>query len=235
MVAILPALSAVGTFAGGAGSLAGALGLGGGGPSAGTPTGADYLSLYATQLAPGNTRLTIAAQQLAALTGPYIQGLNTSTALQGSQALGQFNQAAFQAENLTKLYTGVATGYANAGIGNEDLTAKYKTATEFLGPSAAADLTSKYADAASAFQARVLEGESSALNKVTEGQVLAGINASEERNRLASNIANTNLDIRKRQEDTKNALALQRGQFEAWRAKHAIGQSSALAGVKMFA
>ena len=235
MVAILPALSAVGTFAGGAGSLAGALGLGGGGPSAGTPTGADYLSLYATQLAPGNTRLTIAAQQLAALTGPYIQGLNTSTALQGSQALGQFNQAAYQAQKTSDLYSGIATGYANAGIGNKNLAANYKTATEFLGPSAAADLASKYADAASAFQARVLEGESSALNKVTEGQVLAGINASEERNRLASNIANTNLDILKRQKDTENALALQRGQVEGQLALKRFGAGMAMAGARAFA
>lgn len=235
MAGPLAALGAIGTFASGAGSLAGSLGLGGSGPSPGTPTGADYVSLYASSLAPGNTKLTIAAQQLAAMMGPYIQGLNTSTALQGSQSLGQFNQAAYRDQKVTDLYSGIAGGYSNSLIGNEDLVAKYKTATEFLGPSAAADLTSKYADTASALQARVLEGESSALNKVTEGQVLAGIDASEERNKFASNIANTNLDIRKRQEDTKNALALQRGQVEGQLALKRFGAGMAMAGARAFA
>lgn len=201
----------------------------------GAPTGADYVSLYATQLAPGNTRMTIAAQQLAAMMGPYYQALNTNTALQGSYNLARLNQTAFKDQKLTELYAGIAGAQAQNLIGNEGLAAQYKTATEFLGPTAAADLTSKYAETASALQNNVLQGESSALNKVTEGQVLAGIDASQQRNQLASNIANTNLDIRKRQEDTKNALALQRAQVEGQLALKRFGAGMAMAGARVFA
>lgn len=230
---VLGALTAFGTAAQGVSSLAGA--FGGSRQDPGAPTGSDYLSLYASQLAPGNTKLTLAAQELASIMGPYVQALNTQTALGASQALGQFNQTFYKNQKVTDLLSGIAGGYANAVIGNEDLAAKYKTATEFLGPSTAADLTSTYAQTVSALQNNVLQGESSALNKVTEGQVLSGINASEQRNKLASDIASTNLDIRKRQEDTKNALAIQRGQVEGQLALKRFGAGMAMAGARAFA
>jgi hypothetical protein len=111
----ISAIGAFGSLAGGAGSLIGALGGGGGAPAG------DYASLYAAQLSPGNVALTTAAQQLAALTGPYLQSLNTNTALQASQALGQFNQAAYKDQTNTDLLAGVAGALQSSLIGNQDL------------------------------------------------------------------------------------------------------------------
>jgi hypothetical protein len=223
------AIAAGGTLLGGAGSLFGALSGGGGAPAG------DYASLYATQLAPGNVALTTAAQQLAALTGPYLQSLNTNTALQASQALGQFNQAAYKDQTNTDLLAGVAGLYQSSLIGNEDLAAKYKTATEFLGPSTAANLTNLFGQTTGAIQRDVLQGESSAMNAITQGQVAQGMRASDIRNQTAAQLASTNMDIRKRQEDTKNALALQRGQVEGQLALKRFGAGMAMAGARAFA
>jgi hypothetical protein len=229
---VLPALAAIGTFAGGAGSLLGA--IRGGGSSQQAPAG-DYASLYATQLAPGNVGLTVAAQELAALTGPYVQALNSNTALQASQSLGQFNQAAYKDQTTTDLLAGLAGAYQSALIGNEDLAAKYKTATEFLGPSTAASMTNLFGQTAGALQQEVLKGESSALNSITQGQVAQGLNAANLRNQTVAQLASTNMDIRKEQERTKNALALQRGQVEGQLAMKRYGAGMALAGAQMFA
>ena len=227
--AALSALGAIGSFAGGAGSLFGALSGGGGAPAG------DYASLYATQLAPGNVALTTAAQQLAALQGSYIQSLNTNTALQASQALGQFNQAAYKDQTNTDLLAGVAGLYQSSLIGNEDLAAKYKTATEFLAPSTAAAATNLFNQTAGALQQEVLKGESSAMNAITQGQVAQGMQAANIRNQTAAQLASTNMDIRKRQEDTKNALALQRGQVEGQLALKRFGAGMAMAGARAFA
>jgi hypothetical protein len=229
---VLPALAAIGTLAGGVGSLFGAIRGGGGQQQA--PAG-DYASLYASQLAPGNVGLTVAAQELAALTGPYVQALNSNTALQASQSLGQFNQAAYKDQTTTDLLAGLAGAYQSALIGNEDLAAKYKTATEFLGPSTAASMTNLFGQTAGALQQEVLKGESSALNSITQGQVAQGLNAANLRNQTVAQLASTNMDIRKEQEKTKNALALQRGQVEGQLAMKRYGAGMALAGAQMFA
>ena len=225
----ISAIGAFGSLAGGAGSLIGALGGGGGAPAG------DYASLYATQLAPGNVALTTAAQQLAALTGPYVQALNTNTALQASQALGQFNQAAYKDQTNTDLLAGVAGALQSSLIGNQDLAAKYKTATEFLGPSTAANLTNLFGQSAAAMQQEVLKGESSAMNTITAGQVQQGLNAANLRNQTVARLADTNMDIRKQQEQTKNQLALQRGQVEGQLALKRFGAGMAMAGARAFA
>lgn len=224
----ISAITAGGTLLGGAGSLIGAA-RGGGAPAG------DYASLYATQLAPGNVALTTAAQQLAALTGPYIQGLNSNTSLQASQALGQFNQAAYKDQALTDLLSGMAGASQSALIGNEDLAAKYRTATEFLGPSTAANLTNLFGQTAGALQQEVLKGESSAMNAITQGQVAQGLEAANLRNRSVAQLASTNMDIRKEQERTKNALALQRGEVEGKLAMKRFGAGMAMAGARAFA
>lgn len=223
------AIGAFGSLAGGAGSLIGALGGGGGAPAG------DYASLYATQLAPGNVALTTAAQQLAALTGPYVQALNTNTALQASQALGQFNQAAYKDQTNTDLLAGVAGALQSSLIGNRGLAAQYKTATEFLGPSTAANLTNLFGQSAAAMQQEVLKGESSAMNTITAGQVQQGLNAANLRNQTVARLADTNMDIRKQQEQTKNQLALQRGQVEGQLALKRFGANMAMAGARAFA
>ena len=223
------AIAAGGTLLGGIGSFAGALGGGGGAPAG------DYASLYATRLAPGNVALTTAAQQLAALTGPYLQGLNSNTALQASQALGQFNQAAYKDQANTDLLAGTAGAYQAALIGNEDLAAKYRTATEFLGPSTAANLTNLFGQTAGALQQEVLKGESNALNTVTAAQAQLGMNAADRRNQTVAKLAETNMDIRREQEKTKNALALQRGEVEGQLALKRFGAGMAMAGARAFA
>lgn len=223
------AIAAGGSLLGGAGSLFGAIRGGGGAPAG------DYASLYATQLAPGNVGLTVAAQQLAALTGPYVQGLNTNTALQASAQLGILNDAINKSDLQSQLLAGVAGAYQSALIGNEDLAAKYKTATEFLGPSTAANLTNLFGQTAGALQQEVLKGESGAMNTITAGQVQQGLNAANLRNQTVAELASTNMDIRKQQEQTKNQLALQRGQIEGQLALQRAGASRALAGAQMFA
>lgn len=224
----ISAIGAFGSLAGGAGSLIGA--LGGGGAPAG-----DYASLYATQLAPGNLGLTIAGQQLAALTGPYVQALNANTQLQASQALGQFNQAAYKDQANTDLLAGTAGAYQAALIGNEDLASKYRTVTQFLGPSTAASLTNLFGQTAGALQQEVLKGESNAMNTITAGQVQQGLNAANLRNQTVAELASTNMDIRKQQEQTKNQLALQRGQVEGQLALKRFGAGMAMAGARAFA
>jgi hypothetical protein len=228
MVALLPAITAAGTLAGGAGSLFGAI-------RGGQQPAGDFASLYAAQLAPGNVALTTAAQQLAALTGPYIQGLNTNTQLQASQALGQFNQAAYKDQANTDLLAGLAGAYQSALIGNEDFAAKAKTSTELLGPTTAANLTNLFGTAAGTIQNTVLGGESSAMNSITQGQVAQGLNAANLRNQVADKLASTNLNIREQQEQTKNQLALQRGQIEGQLALKRFGAGMALAGQQAFA
>jgi len=207
MVALLPAITAAGSLAAGAGSLFGAI-------RGGQQPAGDFASLYAAQLAPGNVALTTAAQQLAALTGPYIQGLNTNTQLQAMGSLMQFESARRKEDANTDLLAGLAGAYQSALIGNEDFAAKAKTSTELLGPTTAANLTNLFGTTAGAIQNTVLGGESSAMNSITQGQVAQGLNAANLRNQTAAELASTNMDIRKQQEQTKNQLALQRGQIE---------------------
>jgi hypothetical protein len=164
-----------------------------------------------------------------------VQALNTNTALQASQALGQFNQAAYKDQTNTDLLAGVAGAYQSALIGNEDLAAKYKTATEFLGPSTAANLTNLFGQTAGALQQEVLKGESGAMNTITAGQVQQGLNAANLRNQTVAELASTNMDIRKQQEQTKNQLALQRGQVEGQLALKRFGAGMAMAGARAFA
>ena len=226
---VLPALGAIGAFAGGAGSLIGAARGGGGAPAG------DYASLYGTEAAPGNVALTAAAQQLSAITGFYGQALNSNTALQASQSLGQFNQAAYKDQALTELLSGMAGAYQSGLIENESLAAKYRTATEFLGAATAAAATNMFNQTAGALQGEVLKGESSALNTVTQGQVAQGLEAANLRNRSVAQLASTNMDIRKEQERTKNALALQRGEVEGKLAMKRFGAGMAMAGARAFA
>ncbi len=222
-------LGGLGMAAGGIGSLIGGI-TGGGSQPAG-----DYASLYAAQLAPGQTALTLAAQQVGALMGPYLTGLNTATSIYGSNALTQL-QSAYDKDKTLTASLGKAADLANAGIiGAETNAANYRTATEFLGPSTAANLANMYGQATAALQGKVLEGESSAANTVTQAQAQLGMAAADKRNQMVSNLQTTNLDIRKMQEDTLNKLALQRGQTESQMALKRMGAGYALAGAQGFA
>jgi hypothetical protein len=96
-------------------------------------------------------------------------------------------------------------------------------------------MTNLFGQTAGALQQEVLKGESSALNSITQGQVAQGLNAANLRNQTVAQLASTNMDIRKEQERTKNALALQRGQVEGQLAMKRYGAGMALAGAQMFA
>lgn len=222
-------LAGAGMAAGGLGSL-----IGGITGSSSQPAG-DYASLYATQLAPGQTALTLAAQQVGALMGPYIGGLNTATSIYGSNALTQLQGAYDREKALTDTYSKAAQEANSAYTGALSTAAGMRSATEFLGPSTAANLANLYGQATSAMQNKVLESEGSAANTVTQSQALAGLNANQARNKMVSDLQGTNLDIRKMQEDTLNKLALQRGQTESQMALKRMGAGYALAGAQGFA
>lgn len=221
-------LGGAGTALGGIGSVVGAF-RGGGGSSA------DYSSLYASALAPGQTRLSIASQELAQMMAPYIRNLNLQTNIQGQQAYDQFSQAINKEQMQAGLQAGIASQYASSVIGNQDLAAKARTSTELLGPETAANLTKLYAQGVSDLQKTGLAGETTLLNPTAQAQATAGLQANLARNQLASDISKTNLDISKMQEDTRNKLALQRGQVEGQLALKRFGAGLALAGQRSFA
>lgn len=233
-------LTAIGTAATGAGSLFSAFSGGGQQPAG------DYASLYAAQLAPGQTALTLAAQQVAALMGPYIGGLNTATSIYGSNALTQLQGAYDREKALTDVYGKAATEANSAYTTALGTAANMRSATEFLGPSTAANLAGLYGQATAALQGKVLENEGNAANTVTQAQAMAGLNASDARNKMVSDLQGTNLDIKKSQEDTLNKLALQRGQTksqlavikgqtESQMALKRMGAGYALAGAQGYA
>lgn len=216
------AAGAAGMFSGLGGALAGGgMALGGLGSMIGGLTGGgsqgDFSSLYAAQLSPGQTRLSIAGQELAQMMAPYVRGLNLATNFQGQQAYDQFNQAINKEQMQSGLQAGIASQYASNVLGNEDLAAKARTSTELLGPETASKLTNLYAQGVSQLQNTGLQSETTLLNPTVQAQATAGLQANLARNQLASDIAKTNLNIQTMQEDTRNRLALQRGQVEGQR------------------
>jgi hypothetical protein len=221
-------LGGAGTALGGIGSVVGAF-RGGGAPAA------DYSALYASELAPGQTRISIAGQELAQMMAPYIRALNFQTNVLGQQAYDQFSQAISKEQMQSGLQAGIASQYASSVIGNQDLAAKARTSTELLGPETAANLTKLYAQGVSDLQKTGLVGETTLLNPTAQAQATAGLQANLARNQLASDISKTNLDISKMQEDTRNKLALQRGQVEGQLALKRFGAGLALAGQRSFA
>ncbi len=190
--------------------------------------------MYAA-LTPGNVALTTAAQQLAAFQAPYLQGLNTNTALQSTGQVGQLNAAIDRAAATTALQSGLAGAYQSALIENEGLAAKTRTMTELMGPSTAASLANTYGLVAGQIQRDVLQGESNTINATSLAQAELGRQAADRRNESVSRLASTNMDIRKEQERTKNALTLQRGQIEGQLALGRAAAGRALSGAKMFA
>lgn len=221
-------LAGGGAALGGIGSVVGA--VRGGGASA-----ADYSALYASELAPGQTRLSIAGQELAQMMAPYIRSLNFQTNVLGQQAYDQFSQSVEKERMAAGLRAGEASAYASSVIGNQDLAAKARTSTELLGPETAANLTKLYAQGVSDLQKTGLAGETTLLNPTAQAQATAGLQANLARNQLASDISKTNLDISKMQEDTRNKLALQRGQVEGQLALKRFGAGLTFAAQQHYA
>lgn len=224
-MAIGPILGGIGALAGGVGSL-----FGGGGRSQ-----TDYASLYASQLAPGVTGLSIAGQELGALMAPYISGLLGQLEFGGQTSLKQFEQAATRDTTQGALQAGIASQYASSV---QDLEAKKgaaKLATELLGPETASSLAKTYASTVGDLQKTALAGQTSLLQPGVQAQAQATLDAAQTRNKMVGDISRTNLDIAKMQENTRSQLAVQRGNIEGQLALKRYGAGMALAGQRMFA
>ena len=219
-------LGGVGSAAGGIGSLFGALGGGGGQP--------DYATLY-SQLAPGQTLLSMQQYLMGAQLQPWIQGLGAETTIRGQSAYDQFKNSLNKDQTAAGMLAGISSQYASSAIGLQDLAAKGCLAAETLGLETANDLAKTYATAAYNLANTSLLGEAQTLLPTAQATAAAGQAAQLGKNQLASNIASANLNIRQQQEQTRNQMALQRAQVEGQLALRREGRSAALAAQAAFA
>ena len=219
-------LGGVGSAAGGIGSLFGALGGGGGQP--------DYATLY-SQLAPGQTLLSMQQYLMGAQLQPWIQGLGAETTIRGQSAYDQFKNSLNKDQTAAGMLAGISSQYASSAIGLQDLAAKGRLAAETLGLETANDLAKTYATAAYNLANTSLLGEAQTLLPTAQATAAAGQAAQLGKNQLATNIASANLNIRQQQEQTRNQMALQRAQVEGQLALRREGRSAALAAQAAFA
>jgi hypothetical protein len=183
-------LGGIGMLAGGLGSAFGSI-FGGGGSS----QPADYSALYA-QLAPINTRLTYAGQELMANMAPYLGAEAAQTNLIGQSVYDMFTGARSKESQMAGLQTGIASQLAGAAIGQQEMAAKGRTAMELLGGETQADLAKKGADVLGLQYTNLAKG-------ITD----VGTNAANTRNAQVLAQTQANLDIGKN-------LALLKGQGE---------------------
>jgi hypothetical protein len=221
-------LMGIGSALGGIGSLAGAFMGGGGGGQA------DFSSLYA-QLMPGQVKATLAGQELAAMTGAYTGLLGNRANVALESALGQFDVAKQKDLTAAGLQTGIASQLASSAIGLGEAAGKAKLATEMLGPETASALAKQFGTTAGALQQTGLQGETQLLLPTATAAAQAGLDAAKGRTQQMLATTQTNLNIAKAQEDTRNALALQRGQVEGQLALKRFGAGMAMAGQRAFA
>jgi len=209
---VLGAIGAAGTLAGGAGTLIGALRQ----PSAPQQTqmGLDpsLAAMYSTRLAPGNTLLTSSAQELAAATALYGGTESILSKILGQSAYDRFKLAAQKDQLSSNLAAAIPAQFASSAIANLGLQQKTNLAMQLLGAQTGSDLAKTYAATQSQIQDRVLQGETSLLSPAVQMSAAMNQDAAANRNLLAQNIAKTNLDISKAQQDTFNQLAMQRAQ-----------------------
>jgi len=209
---VLGAIGAAGTLAGGAGTLIGALRQ----PSAPQQTqmGLDpsLAAMYSTRLAPGNTLLTSSAQELAAATALYGGTESILSKILGQSAYDRFKLAAQKDQLSSNLAAAIPAQFASSAIENLGLQQKTNLAMQLLGAQTGSDLAKTYAATQSQIQDRVLQGETSLLSPAVQMSAAMNQDAAANRNLLAQNIAKTNLDISKAQQDTFNQLAMQRAQ-----------------------
>jgi hypothetical protein len=222
-------LLGAGTALSGLGSLGSAIFGGGGGGGQ-----ADYSSLY-SGLIPGQTRMTLAGQELAAMTGIYAGLLGNQANVASESALGQFNVAKQKDLTTAGLQTGIASQLASSAIGLGEATGKAKLATEMLGPETASALAKQFGTTAGALQQTGLQAETQLLLPTVTAAAQTGLEAAKTRNQQMLATTQTNLNIAKAQEDTRNALALQRGQIEGQLALKRFGAGMAMAGQRAFA
>jgi hypothetical protein len=227
------ALAGIGSVLGGAGSLFSSF-RGGGGGGASAP-GTDYAALYAYQAQPGNVALTTAASELANLMAAYTGTKGIESKVLGQVAYDQFDVGKQQQQTLAGLQAGIASQYASSAIGLGDLAGKAKIATELMGSEVASALTKQYAEGVQQLAAEGLKGQAGLLAPGATALAQSFTDAQRATNKLAGDIATTNLRIKEQQENTRNQMALQRGNVEGQLALKRFGASMALAGQRAFA
>jgi hypothetical protein len=105
--------------------------------SSATSSPADYLSLYAGQMAAGNVPLTIAAQGAGVAQGAAAGALGLEAQTQAQNQLNIFEQAKKQADTAVQSQAAEALGLAQAGVETKKQLAQSKLATEVAGVTAA--------------------------------------------------------------------------------------------------
>lgn len=195
----------------------------------------DYASLYQSQLLPGNTLLTSAATELAQLMAPYVGTEAAQTRVLGQAAYDQFDVAKQKEQTLSGLQAGIASQLASSAISLGDLSKKAQIATEMLGPETSSALTRQYAQGVQELATEGLKGQTTLLTPAATALATMATEAQRASNKLAGDIASTNLDIRRQQEQTRNQLALQRGNVEGRMALKRQETEYALVGNKLFA
>jgi hypothetical protein len=243
----LPALAAVGTAAGGIGSLISSFtGGGGGSSSGGGGSGSDYFSQYGALAAAMNNPLTAAINGLAILQGSLGGALGLEGSTIANSQLGILKEALNRAEKATTSQAAVTTGAAGAGIDTLKNLANARTATElagpqFLGQAGSASLAGENELARTlastnlglrqlqeATRSAVAQKQADTLADVfstrakTEGSLALGAQALESGLKLQQ--AKTLSDLANIQGQTKAQLAMKR-----------YGASQALAGTRFFA
>jgi hypothetical protein len=221
-------LGGLGSFVGGVGSIFG----GGGGGQLQTQ---DFASLYANALAPGTTRLNIAGQELGALMAPYISSLQGQLQFGAQTSYDQFQQASNRDTTQGALQAGIASQYASNVLDLQSKTGSAKLATELLGPETAASLAKTYASTVGDLQKTALAGQMNLLDPGVKAQAGAMLDAAQTRNKMVADVARTNQDIAKMQENTRSQLAVQRGNFAGQIALKEHGAAMTLAGQRLFA
>jgi hypothetical protein len=206
------AAGGLGATLGGAGMLAGGLGsafgsIFGGGGSSSQP--ADYSSLYA-QLAPINTRLTYAGQELMANMAPYLGAEAAQTNLIGQSIYDMFTGARSKESQMAGVQTGLASLFGQAAGDVQKTAAMGRVATGLKGMETQAKLAEKGADVLGLQYTNLAKG-------ITD----VGTNAANTRNAQVLAQTQTNLDIGK-------GLSLLKGQGELEFAKRRDARGAAL-------
>lgn len=183
-------LGGIGMLAGGLGSAFGSI-FGGGGSS----QPADYSALYA-QLAPINTRLTYAGQELMANMAPYLGAEAAQTNLISQSVYDMFTGARSKESQMAGLQTGYTAGLGQALTDVQKTAAMGRVATQLKGMEAQTDLVKKGADVLGLQYTNLAKG-------ITD----VGTSAANTRNAQVLAQTQANLDIGK-------ALALERGRGE---------------------
>jgi hypothetical protein len=197
-------LGGIGMLAGGLGSAFGSI-FGGGGSS----QPADYSSLYA-QLAPINTRLTYAGQELMANMAPYLGAEAAQTNLIGQSIYDMFTGARSKESQMAGVQTAMALGKGQALTDVEKTAAMGRVATGLKGMETQAKLAEKGADVLGLQYTNLAKG-------ITD----VGTSAANTRNAQVLAQTQANLDIGKN-------LALLKGQGELEFAKRREARGAAL-------